>query len=110
MRRPVVAAVHLVLPYAFRLRPVLVARRAAVFAVLWAGTSGSTPSVPGLKTDLDAELGGGRLRVVHRRLGVGRYGGDRGVRGERLPSARRLRPVAAAEQPVLRELLDAAGQ
>lgn len=110
MRRPVVAAVHLVLPYAFRLRPVLVARRAAVFAVLWAGTSGSTPSVPGLETDLDAELGGGRLRVVHRRLGVGRYGGDRGVRGERLPSARRLRPVAAAEQPVLRELLDAAGQ
>ncbi|MFD8882182.1 hypothetical protein ACFV0H_06610 [Streptomyces erythrochromogenes] len=115
---PGVAAVHLLLPYAFRVRPVLVARRAAVFVAVWAVTWGLAVALPRLERSFGDELGGGRSSVVGSGLFtvVAVLAVTVGIAGSAVNVVRacrrhvRLRPVAAAALPVLRDLVEAAEQ
>ncbi|MFE2268419.1 hypothetical protein ACFXB4_04195 [Streptomyces lavendulae] len=115
---PGVAAVHLLLPYAFGVRPVLVVRRAAVFVAVWAVTWGLAVALPRLERAVGDELGGGRSLVVGSGLFtvVSAFAVTVAIAGSVVNVVRacrrhvRLRPVAAAELPVLRELVEAAAQ
>lgn len=115
---PGVAAVHLLLPYAFRVRPVLAARRAAVFAAVWVVTWGLAVALPRLERALGDDLGGGRSSVVGSGLFtvVSALAVTVGIAGSAVNVVRacrrhvRLRPVAAAALPVLRELVEAEEQ
>ncbi|WP_331731455.1 hypothetical protein [Streptomyces sp. NBC_00073] len=110
---PILAAVHLLLPWLFKVRPSLLGRRAAAFAGVWALTCAVALAAPRLSEALDGELGEGRPAVLDSvvfavaaavaiavAVAVAAVSVVRACRRHV-----RLRPVASAELPVLRAIL-----
>ncbi|MFI6688064.1 hypothetical protein [Streptomyces sp. NPDC050485] len=110
---PVLAAVHLLLPRLFKVRPDLLGRRAAVFAGLWVLMWAVALALPRLGEAVDGELGGGQSAVVGSPVFAGVMSAAVAVAlaGTAVSVVRacrrhvRLRPVAETELPVFREIL-----
>ncbi|MFD6974495.1 hypothetical protein [Streptomyces sp. NPDC059949] len=115
---PVLAAVHLLLPYVFGVRPALFTRRGVVFIAMWAVTWGFALALSHLDEALNDELGVGRSSLVDSgffttvttvAVTLAVVGAAVRVVGACRRHVR-LRPVAAGELPVLRELAVAANR